>query len=292
MTLSKTALRFGAVCVVTLTVVPAALIALRSYRQQSAVFFPERRPVGVSKAAAKLDGVLDASFGADGATLRGWYVPSKNRAAVIFVHGSGGDRASLLYEARLLANRGYGVLAYDLPGHGESGGEIRWAEPERASLRAALTWLAARPEVDGLRIGALGFSLGGYVVAQVAATDERVRAVVLSGTPADPVEQVRFQHRRFSWLTQAPALWVLFRGGMDLKLRAVDYVDKLAPRPLLVIHGSEDATVPSVMAEQLFARAQQPKELLLLQGAGHGHFDPFPEYGLRLTTFFDRALAP
>src|SRR3982751_103797 len=58
-------------------------------------------------------GLRDATFSSGATTLRGWYIPTKSGAAVVAVHGSGGDRRDLLPEARLLAAAGYGVLLYD-----------------------------------------------------------------------------------------------------------------------------------------------------------------------------------
>jgi pimeloyl-ACP methyl ester carboxylesterase len=207
------------------------------------------------------------------------------------VHGAGGDRASLLPEARALQERGFGILSFDLPGHGESEGSIHWSEGERSALRAALDFVSERKDVETGRIGAFGFSLGGYVLAQVAAVDPRVRAVALAGTPSDPIEQARFQHRRWSVLSQWPALFALRRGGMDLEVRTRDFVDRIAPRPLLVVSGTDDGTVPLAMAQELFDRAREPRELLVIPEAGHGDYAArSPEYRKRIRGFFERAL--
>jgi len=113
---------------------------------------------------------------ADGLRIAGWYAPSRNRAAVILTHGTNADRSVLLPEIHLLANAGFGVLAFDWPGNGESEGHVQWGEGERQALRAAVDWLAHRTEVDAHKIGGLGFSIGGYMMAQVAATDTRLHA--------------------------------------------------------------------------------------------------------------------
>lgn len=284
--------RLGVLGLFTLSVVPALGIAYRAYRQQRAVFFPERRPVAVPNGETGIAGTRSVAFRAGELELRGFYVPSRNRRAVLLVHGAGGDRSALLPEARLLARRGYGVLSYDLPGHGESGGEIRWAEPERASVRAALDFLAKSGDVDVNRVGALGFSLGGYVLVQVAALDPRIAALVLSGTPSDPVEQVSFQHARYASLSQLPALHVLRQGGMDLSVRAVDYASRIAPRPLLIVGGERDHTVPAKMAVALFRAAREPKQLYVIPGADHGSYleKGGAAYESKLLEFFERAL--
>jgi len=286
-------LRLAVLGILGLLVAPALALGVRSYLQQRAVFFPPRRPLGIALAQAGLPAVQAVSFGAEGARLRGWYAPSRNRAAVLFVHGAGGDRSSLLPEARVLARQGFGVLLFDLPGHGESDGAIRWSEPERTAVDEAIGFLARRTEVDPRAIGAFGFSLGGYVLAQAASRDARIAAVVLSGTPADPVAQVEHQHGRYGVFTELPALFVLRRGGLRLDVRAVDFVARIAPRPLLVVAGDRDAIVPVAMAEQLFQAARTPKELFVIRGGDHGSFldTGGHDYETRLLSFFGKALA-
>jgi dienelactone hydrolase len=97
--------------------------------------------------------------GADGTTLRGWYVPSRTGAAVIALHGTESDRNGVAPHARMLARHGYGVLAVDLRGHGDSGGRstsVPWKLDE--DLDSAIAWLSRRDDVDDRRIGAVGVS--------------------------------------------------------------------------------------------------------------------------------------
>jgi pimeloyl-ACP methyl ester carboxylesterase len=284
-------MRFGLFLAVA-AALPAAYVAVKSYRQQVSVFFPKRRPVATTAEASEIPRVRTVSFGSDAQKLHGWYAPSLRRAAVVLVHGAGGDRAALALEARALARAGFGVLSFDLPGHGESSGEIHWTLGERAALRHALDFVERQPDVRRGCVGVLGFSLGGYVAAQVAADDGRVAALVLTGTPSDPVAQVNLQHRRFGFLTQWPARFALERGGMNLEVRARDFVPRLAPRPLLVVTGTADGTVPRSMADELFRAAGDPKELYVVEGAGHGDYAARAPgaYEARMVDFFERSL--
>ncbi len=70
-------------------------------------------------------------------------------------------------------------------------------------------------------------------------------------------------------------------------------VEKIAPVPLLIIHGTADAVVPYHHGKELYARAGEPKEFWTIEGGTHtGAFiDPGSPYRLRLVEFFDRALA-
>lgn len=268
---------------------PALLIAARSYRAEKALFFPARAPLRVSAAEAGLRDLQSVELGGPH-KVRGWYVPPKNGAAVVLLHGAGGDRAQLLVEARVLADQGFGVLSIDWPGHGESDGEVTWAEGERAALRSALDWLAGRPGVE--HIGAYGFSMGGYILAQVAAADARVRAVVLAGTPARVIDQSAWQFGSWGFVSRLPARWALRRGGLRFEdPQPREAVAALAPRPLLVVQGTSDVTVPPFMAEAIHAAAREPRELYLVEGAPHGNYhQAAPGYGTRLVAFFQRAL--
>jgi uncharacterized protein len=144
-----------------------------------------------------IDGLTAVGFtSSSGDRIAGWYVPSRNRAAVIVTHGTNADRSSMLDEIRLLSRAGFGVLAFDWPGDGESGGEVRWGSGERNALSAAIDWLEQQPDVARGKLGAFGFSMGGYFTIQVAAADPRLRAVVIAAAPTSFLAYTRARHRQ------------------------------------------------------------------------------------------------
>ena len=111
----------------------------------------------------------------DGVRLEGWYIPSKNGAAVIaFPCRSGPQKL-----ARMLARHGYGVLLFDRRGEGAGEGDpnaFGW-RGER-DVKAAIEFLRRRPDVDPERIGGLGLSVGGELMLQTAAETSALAAVV------------------------------------------------------------------------------------------------------------------
>jgi uncharacterized protein len=229
----------------------------------------------------------------DGLRLAGWYVPSHNRAAIVVTHGTSADRASMVGETRVLAQAGFGVLAFDWPGDGASGGSVHWDVTERRALGAAIDWLARRPDVDRTRLGGLGFSMGGYVMAQVAARDSRLRAVILLSAPSDYAQLTYWQQRRWGFLSEVPAGLALRNSGMPVtELRPIDVVHDISPRPLFVIGGDADKTVPPFMTRALYEAARNPKFLWTVPGAGHGGYARAAgdEYGSRLVRFFTDTL--
>jgi pimeloyl-ACP methyl ester carboxylesterase len=208
-----------------------------------------------------------------GVRLKGWRLPSQNHAVVVLCHGSGGDRRSMWDEALGLYARGFGVLLYDSPGHGESEGKTHWGEGELAALDAALATATNGEGVAADGVGVLGSSMGGYVAALVAARNPTVRALALAAAPPHLREHLRWEYRRWGPLSRLPALWAVQLRGLPLDAPMPSQViAKLAPRPLLLISGSADPVVPLFMTEQLLAAAHAPKRLLLIPGAGHGGY--------------------
>ena len=270
----------------------AARIGWQSYQGERADF--ERNPTPVLARQPGISGLQQVTFtGAAGQALAAWYVAPRNRAAVILVHGTNAEHSSLLPEARILAQAGFGVLALDLPGQGASAGETRWGEAEEVAVSAAVTWLSGRAEVDRERIGGYGLSFGGFVLLEAAARDARLRALVLASTPIDLDTETRQANRQWGPLSQLPALWALHRyRGRVADIAPAEAVHRLAPRAVLVIGGERDAMVPPRACRQLFAAAGEPKELWIVPGAGHAGFAGVAPraYAQHLVEFFSRTL--
>jgi dienelactone hydrolase len=124
----------------------------------------------------------DVSFQtSDGLTLRGWYVPSRNGAAVISFPGRKGPQTP----ARILARHGYGVLVFDRRGEGRSEGKPNaWGWRGTKDIEAAVRFLERRPDVDPGRIGGIGLSVGGEMMLEEAARNPKLAAVVSEGAGA------------------------------------------------------------------------------------------------------------
>jgi dipeptidyl aminopeptidase/acylaminoacyl peptidase len=273
----------------------ASLTAERSYRAaRSQLGADPPSPLLKHPESVGLAGLQAISFiSRDGLHIAGWYVPSKNRAAVIITHGTNSDRATMLPEIRLLAEAGFGVLAFDWPGLGESEGTILWGAAARGALTAAIDWVAARADADPDRIGGLGFSIGGFVMTQVAASDRRLRAMTLESAPSSFDAYVEIHFAKWGFLSEWSARRAL-RGSDLLSIDAspIRLIADVSPRPLLIIGESDDPEIPASMTRALYAAAREPKSLWLIRGSQHGGYAQAAgaEYGRRLRSFFAQNL--
>jgi uncharacterized protein len=251
-----------------------------------------REPIGSPPSAAYQTVSFTSS---DGLELSGWYHPSRNRAAVIVVHGGGGDRTGAVRHAELLARHGFGALVYDSRGRGESEGSpvgFGWGWPK--DVAGALAFLRERPDVDPERIGGLGLSRGADVLIQFAAEDRDLRAVVADGATGGSFADYRNLGEEAEgapfYLTMYTAARVFSGSSPSEPLK--ELVARISPTPLLLI-----STGGSLPAERDFNRiyakaAREPVELWDLPEVNHTAAirERPEEYQRRVVRFFDNAL--
>jgi pimeloyl-ACP methyl ester carboxylesterase len=277
-------------------IVGAAVVVsfgLMPFAQANLITHAPRWAIDESKLGIAHEDVRIAT--ADGRKLSAWYVPSRNGAAVLLSHGSGGSRGRVTAHVRMLARHGYGVLALDNPGNGGSEGHSNGlGDNAQAGLDAGIDYLTRRPEVDPKRIAGFGVSLGGEVLLEAAARDHRLAAVVSDGATrpmdANEVEHPGAVERAAGWLTMQSVRAI---SGMEPSRSLVGIVPRIAPRPvLLVAGGGFPAEIP---ASRLYRDAGGPNvELWELPDTGHtaGLRKHPAAYERRTIGFLDRALVP
>ncbi len=293
--LPKNRARLLAIAPVAVLVLWVAKVSWSAYRFERGLAFVRQGLTGTAEGSG-LAGALDVEYGrSEGAPLRGWYAPSKNGGAILFVHGAGGNRQSLAREAALLRADGFGVLLIDLPGQGESGGRITCGRTEEAAVQAAVEWLA-RQSASGrepLRIGGLAHSLGSQFLARTAASDPRLRAIVLEAASTSIIDRVRESHRQWGWLGALPATLAFFQEGTNpWATPARDAVAAIAPRPVLLISGRRDAMATPAMGQEMLRRAGAHGRLEVFD-TGHSDYEQADEarYTGLLRSFFAAALS-
>jgi len=195
-------------------------------------------------------------------------IPAKNRAP-----GDGGYPRL----AKRICREGFAVLIFNFRGSGDSGGNfdiLGWAR----DLGVAIDYLAALPEVDRSRLALLGFSGGAAVAVYRAAQDKRVSSVLTCACPAeftfftevDDPQSVIDHFRSIGMMRDRdfPPSMPVWLDGFRL-ICPLEYIAGIAPRPVLLVHGSQDETVDVSHAGKLYERAKEPKQLVIIAGAGH-----------------------
>jgi hypothetical protein len=230
----------------------------------------------------------------DGLRLEGWYVPSRNGAAVISFPGRNGPQR----QARMLARHGYGVLLFDRRGEGRSEGEPNaWGWSGERDIEAAIAYLRRRGDVDPARIGGIGLSVGGEMMIEAAAETDALAAVVSEGAGARAFAD-EMDHDVGAvdhWLgiptygVRTLAVGVFANQTPPHKLE--DLVGRIAPRPLMLIAAPNSANGED-LNRRFIRAAGAPSTLWEIPESKHvGGIVARPaEYERRVIGFFDRAL--
>jgi uncharacterized protein len=213
-------------------------------------------PTHHTPAEAGLDGVQEVQLTApDGVRLIAWELkPARGQPTLLYFHGNGGGLFGRADRFRRFAREGLGVFMPAYRGYSGSGGE-----PSETALIAdaqlAYDHLIAKG-ADPRRIVAYGESLGTGVAVQLAAS-RQVAAVVLDA-PYTALAEIG--QRRYPFIPVRLFLKDTFA--------TTDYITRIRA-PLLILHGSEDRTIPVALGRELYEMASEPKELHVLEGAGH-----------------------
>lgn len=208
----------------------------------------------------------------DGIEIRGVHLQSDNRTLLIYCHGFLGGKNYLHIQrwAQMLAED-MDVIVFDFRGHGESGGATTLGEKEVLDLDAVVNYAAA---FGYARIVVMGSSMGGAVSIRYAAESNRPDAVITLGA---------FANKHFSRMAMAGLgllKWSVSRRVMHHTYTTRiehalppynprDFVARISPRPLLVLHGEYDPLIPLSHARELYAAAREPKTLHVIHHAGH-----------------------
>ena len=229
---------------------------------------------------------------ADDLRLPGWYVPSKNGAAVIVFPGREGRQRY----ARMLAGHGYGVLLFDRRGEGEAEGDpesFGWNFDK--DIEAGIEFLKTRSDVDPGRIGGLGLSVGGEMMLDTGSATQDLAAIVSEGAGSRVLSEELSDLSGPAKVIGAPFL-ALKTASVAVFSDTVPprnletLIPRIAPTPILLINAAHDEV--GNKAPEYFAAAKEPKERWLVPEGGHtdGITAMPEEYERRVVGFFDKWL--
>lgn len=235
---------------------------------------------------------------ADSIVLNGRFFPGDRRSLVVLASGYGDTQEQMLPFAEFLHQAGFAILTYNSRARTPSGGQyVTLGVLEQNDMLSVLNYVAERADVDSAHIGVLGISMGGSIAVLSAAKDKRISAVVDDSGFSDAPRVIAAGFEHFIHLPAFPFAPLTiaiadYRAGIDVnRVRPMNVIGGLSPRPLLIIHETNDSVVPADNSLRNFAAARQPKELWLVPGTGHAHAHTAAksEYEKRVTRFFKSA---
>jgi uncharacterized protein len=247
----------------------------------------------------------------EGITVSGWFIPnqadpelSETYPTVILVHGFSDcrNRPFSLTPAGMLTHNGFNALAIDLRDHGDStveDGRMAAGAEEYLDVLGAWDWLIAEKGLSPEQIGLFGYSMGGASVLIAAGEEPQVAAVWEDSSFSTFEDEIYFQMSENgipSFVVDGILMTHDTLTDDDFStLTPLNAVGKIAPRPLYILHGAEDTTVPvedaSVLADA-YRAAGGTVEPWIVPDTDHieAMFNEPDEYESRLLGFFGEHL--
>lgn len=211
--------------------------------------------------------------------LSGWYLPNGDPGqCIILVHGRNASKQNAISGklpelAGKLTQEGYAVLMIDMRGHGESEGKrYTYGEHERRDVLGGVDFLLDKGFEPG-KIAVMGISLGGAASVGAAAVEEAIGALILDSTFADLIELVEPNWVNESrlpmfFLGGAYIMWRIFYGFDLKKIKPVEDIKRVPPRPILIMHSSSDEMIEETHAHQM-AEAVPSAKLVIFEDCDH-----------------------
>ena len=237
----------------------------------------------------------------DGVALKGWFFRSTNQLAepVILLHGQADNRKGMLGIASFLLRAGYHVLIPDARAHGDSGGDLAsYGYRETGDVHGWLQWLDTHAKSEC--VYGLGRSMGAAILLQSLPEEHRICSAV-ADSPFSSFRDIGIYRSGliFGPRTYLPELvvsagfaYASLRYGLDFNRVSPEEAIARAKIPILLIHGTEDRSIPSSESETLFHRRSEHTELWQVPQVGHiGSYKAHPaEYESRVVEWFRKSL--
>ena len=213
----------------------------------------------------------------DGVAIDAVHLPGDQDLAIVLAHGFTLHwQRPAVWKVATALNRMAGVITFDFRGHGRSGGTSTLGDREIHDVEVVVGY--AR-ELGYQRVATVGFSMGASIVLRHAALIGGTDAVVSVSGPGRWYYRGTRSMRKVHWavehrlgrLVASTLLHTKISSGRwdPVPMPPADAAARIAPVPLLIVHGDLDGYFPVDHAEQLYAAAREPKELWIERGFGH-----------------------
>jgi uncharacterized protein len=227
--------------------------------------------------------------------VSGWYIPRDGATTSVIVSpGYRSLKADVLGIAAFLWRAGHNVLVFEYHGHGmDVGTPVTLGYSEINDFLGAVAY--AKERAPETRLGVLAYSMGAAVAIMGTARSKDVEALIADSSFATHAGVIDFHFRRVVHLPSIFVAWLVDhllwrRAGYHFnQVEPLRDIAKIAPRPILIIHGGKDTIVDPHDGPLLFAAAQEPKEIWLLPNADHcgAYFEDRVAYVKKIVEFFN-----
>jgi dipeptidyl aminopeptidase/acylaminoacyl peptidase len=185
------------------------------------------------------------------------------------------ERGYALLAEKFCVN-GFITFIFNFRGAGLSQGNLDllgWTH----DLQAAVNFLYSLDELKKAQLALIGFSGGAAVSVYVAAQDARIASIVTLACPAsfdflpgNKADAIIAHFRTIGVIRDKdfPESVEKWLEGFNT-VSPLSYIEQISPRPLLIVHGDKDDTVPVMHAHKLYQKAREPRELIIIPNAGH-----------------------
>jgi len=209
---------------------------------------------------------------ASGGVIHAWWLPADSSApraaTLLYLRGNDGNLGEEVERLAALRRHGLPILAIDYRGFGKSSGPAPSESQVYADAMAAWDHLVRSQGLEPRRIIVYGHSLGGAVATELALHRAPMCGIVLESTFTSIADLGQAQY------PIVPVRWFLTE-----RFDTLSKISRLVG-PIVFIHGTADDVVQAGMTQRLYLAAHAPKQLILVDGAGHE--DAMPAGGTRV----------
>jgi len=203
---------------------------------------------------------------------------------IVLAHGFYNNKEVYLFrEMAQRLSHDYDVVSFDFRGHGKSSGLFSWTTHENKDLKAVIDYLKDEGYAS---LGIMGFSLGAAVSLIEASRNRHIKTVIAVSGPSDFWkidyrfwEPEMLEDLKLNLGPKGIGKGIRPGNPFGPKLAPMNIVDRIAPTPVFFIHGKDDWLIKPWHSERLYAQAQEPKRLLIMENVGHAEiiFDKEPD---------------
>ena len=197
--------------------------------------------------------------------IHGWWIPHKDESApvMVYFHGNGSNNGDVVNLAAIFNELGLSVLLVDYRGYGKSSPVFPNETRVYEDAEAAWDYLTQKRQITPENIFVYGHSLGGAIAIELASRHPEIAGLITEGTFTSILEMAKLG----KVLQIFPLDWIVTQ-----RFDSASKVKSLQT-PILILHGSDDRTIPVEMAAELMAIATEPKQLAIIPQAGHDNLE-------------------